>query len=63
MPTPTPILTWLLLGRVLDEGVILDEGVVPVAAGESNSPDDVDGVERVSMVGLEELVVAVVIET
>ena len=40
---------------------MLDEGVVLMAAGESNSPDDVDSVEDVSTVGLEELIVAVVI--
>ena len=55
-PTPTPTLTWLLLGRVMDEGVVL------VAVGEGDSPDDVDGAEDVNTVRLEELFVAVVVE-
>ena len=56
MPTPTPTSTLLLLGRVLDKGV------VPVAAGEKNVPGDVDGVKDVSTVRLDELVVPMVVE-
>lgn len=68
MPTPTPTPTWLLLGRVLDDGVVLEKGDVPdggvvlITVGESFSSDDVDGMEDVSTVGVEELVVAVVVE-
>ena len=49
-------------GVVPDEGLVLDEGVVLIAVGESNSLDDLDGVEDVSTVRLEELFVAVVVE-
>ena len=65
MPTPTPTSTCLLIGVVLDKRVVLDEGVVLVAASEDNSPDNVDGVEYVGTVELverKELVVAVVVE-
>ena len=65
MPTPTPTTTWLLVGGVLDEGVVLNEGVVLVAASEGNSPDNMDGVEDVGtmeLVDRKELVVAVVVE-
>ena len=42
--------------------MVLDEGVVLIAAGESSSPDDMGGLEDVSTVRLEELIVAVFIE-